>query len=96
MRVFNNAGVKTYLKNARDLIKVCYLRTSIEYRLKRMIARMDDPKEIEKRIQNDDLIFNKELETLADWVIDSNDISPIRWSATNLGRKDCRACLSDS
>ena len=40
-----------------------------------MIERLDDPKEIEKRIKNDDLIFNKELETIVDWVIDSNDIS---------------------
>ena len=40
-----------------------------------MIQRHDDPKEIEKRINSDDLIFNQELETLADWVIDSNEIS---------------------
>ena len=73
--ILEPAGVKAYVQKAKELIKICYLRTSIEYRLKRMIARMDDPKEIEKRIQNDDLIFNKELETLADWVIDSNDIS---------------------
>lgn len=73
--ILEPAGVKTYHKQAKDLIKICYLRTSVEYRLKRMIQRHDDPKEIEKRINSDDLIFNQELETLADWVIDSNEIS---------------------
>lgn len=73
--ILEPAGVKAYVNKAKDLIKICYLRTSIDYRLKRMIERHDDPKEIEKRIQNDDKIFNQELETLADWVIDSNEIS---------------------
>lgn len=73
--ILEPAGVKTYVQKAKELIKICYLKTSIEYRLKRMIARLDDPKEIEKRIKNDDLIFNEELEQIADWVIDSNDIS---------------------
>lgn len=73
--ILEPAGVKTYHQQAKDLIKICYLRTSVEYRLKRMIQRHDDPKEIEKRINSDDLIFNQELETLADWVIDSNEIS---------------------
>lgn len=73
--ILEPAGVKTYVHKARNLIKICYLRTSIDYRLKRMIERLDDPKEIEKRIKNDDLIFNQELETIVDWVIDSNDIS---------------------
>lgn len=72
--ILEPAGVKTYKKKASDIVKICYLKTSIEYRLKRMLERKDDPKEIEKRIQNDDLIFNEELEQLADWVIDSNDI----------------------
>ena len=73
--ILEPAGVKTYVQKAKELIKICYLKTSIEYRLKRMIARLDDSKEIEKRIKNDDLIFNEELEQIADWVIDSNDIS---------------------
>ena len=73
--ILEPAGVKTYVQKAKELIKICYLKTSIEYRLKRMIARLDDPKEIEKRNKNDDLIFNEELEQIADWVIDSNDIS---------------------
>lgn len=73
--ILEPAGVRAYVEKAKDLIKICYLRTSIEYRLRRMIERLDEPIEIEKRIKSDDLIFNKELETLADWVIDSNEIS---------------------
>ena len=68
-------GVKAYLKNVPNLIKICYLRTPLEYRLKRMIERGDPIDQINKRIESDDEIFNEELEKIADWTIDSNDIS---------------------
>jgi len=73
--ILEPSGVKTYLKKVPEKIKICYLRTPISYRKSRMIARGDDSVEIEKRILNDDLIFNESIEKVADWIIDSTDIS---------------------
>ncbi len=68
-------GVKNYLAKVRNEIKVCYLKTPIEYRLKRMQMRGDDPESIKKRLAGDDTIFTEELEELADWTILSDDIT---------------------
>lgn len=68
-------GVKTYLEKVPDKIKICYLRTPIEYRMKRMIERKDSLESINKRIHSDDEIFNSDLEAIVDWVIDSTDIT---------------------
>ena len=68
-------GVKNYLAKVPKEIKICYLKTPIEYRYKRMLARGDDEESIQKRLAGDDAIFTSELETLADWTILSDDIS---------------------
>ena len=73
--ILEPSGVKTYLQKVPDKVKVCYLRTPIEYRKIRMIERGDLEDQIKLRIDNDDLIFNEELESIANWVIDSNDIT---------------------
>ena len=73
--ILEPSGVKEYLKKVPDQIKICYLKTSIAVRLKRMISRGDEMRQIEKRIQNDDNIFNREIEEIADWVIDSDNVS---------------------
>lgn len=73
--ILEPSGVKTYLKKVPEKIKVCYLRTPIEYRKRRMIERGDLEDQIKLRIDNDDLIFNHELESIVNWVIDSNDIT---------------------
>lgn len=73
--ILEPSGVKTYLEKVPELVKIIYLRTPISYRLERMMARGDAIDSINLRIQNDDLIFTNELEDLANWVIDSTDIS---------------------
>lgn len=71
--ILEPSGVATYKEKAPELVKVCYLRTPIEIRLKRMIARGDSEEQIKKRIQNDDFIFNRKMEEMADWVINSDE-----------------------
>ena len=68
-------GVKNYLAKVRNEVKICYLKTPIEYRIKRMHERGDDEESISKRLAGDDAIFTSELEELADWTILSADIS---------------------
>ena len=64
-------GVKYYLENARDLIKVCYIKCPKEILRIRMIRRGDDAESIKLRLAKDDFIFNKEIRSLADWMIDT-------------------------
>ena len=69
--ILEPSGVMIYKEKAPCLVKICYLKTPIEIRLKRMMARGDDSEQIEKRIKNDDNIFNRKIENVADWVINS-------------------------
>ena len=73
--ILEPSGVKNYLKQVPDLIKICYLKTPVEYRIKRMLARGDSADSIKWRVESDDLIFNEELEQIANWTILSTDIS---------------------
>ena len=73
--ILEPSGVKTYLEKVPDQIKICYLRTPKDYRMKRMIERGDSSESINKRIDSDDEIFNSDLEAIVDWVIDSTDIT---------------------
>ena len=73
--ILEPSGVKNYLAKVRREVKVCYLKTPIEYRKKRMLARGDDLESINRRLAGDDAIFTPELEELADWTILSDDIS---------------------
>lgn len=68
-------GVLTYLEKARDIVKVCYLRTPVSARYDRMLFRGDNMDAIKQRIASDDTIFNEKIEQYADWIIDSINIS---------------------
>lgn len=68
-------GLKKYIEKARDKIKICYLKCSEEMRHLRMIKRKDQPESIKRRLKNDRLCFNKEIEQLADLVVDSENLS---------------------
>ncbi len=68
-------GLKAYCRLAKDRIKICYLRCPPVVREERMRRRGDAEASISKRLENDDVIFNPHIEALADWVIDSVDIS---------------------
>lgn len=67
--ILEPSGLKHYIKEAKDKIKICYINCSKEIRKQRMIKRGDAPENIKKRLLSDDVIFNAELNELADWVI---------------------------
>lgn len=64
-------GVKYYLENAPELVKVCYIRCPKEILRIRMIERGDEDESIKLRLAKDDFIFNKEIRSLANWMIDT-------------------------
>ncbi len=73
--ILEPSGLKHYIKEAKELIKICYITCDKDIRKQRMIKRGDDPESIKKRLINDDIIFNNELNDLADWVIIDRDYS---------------------
>lgn len=73
--ILEPSGLKHYIKHARENIKICYITCSKELREKRMISRGDSEENIKKRLSSDEIIFNAELNDLADWVIEDKDFS---------------------
>lgn len=73
--ILEPSGLKHYIKHARKNIKICYITCSEELREKRMIKRGDSEENIKKRLTSDRVIFNEELNELADWVIHDEDFS---------------------
>ena len=64
--------LKKYIEEAKDQIKIVFVRCSKEIRRIRMITRGDDLESIKKRLLNDDNVFSDEIKKLADFVIDSS------------------------
>ena len=56
-------GLKSYLEKARNQITVIFIRCSKPIRRIRMIERLD----------SDDIVFNENIQALADYVIDSSN-----------------------
>lgn len=52
-----------------------YIDATLETRKERMILRKDDPKEILKRIQNDDLYFEDAKKEASHMIVNNNDTS---------------------
>ena len=73
--ILEPSGLKHYIREAKELIKICYITCDKEIRKERMIKRGDDIESIKKRLVSDDVIFNSELNDLADWVIYDKDYS---------------------
>lgn len=67
--ILEPTGLKQYLAKMRDKVKVCFLSCPKEIRFERMIKRGDSLEVIERRLANDDAIFNEEISSIADWVI---------------------------
>ena len=65
-------GLKHYLEKLPNDVKVAFLRCSKEIVRIRMQERGDDPSVIEKRLLLDGDVFNKEVMSLADFVIDTS------------------------
>lgn len=69
--ILEPTGLKHYLNEARDLIKVVVLRCSKEVLGIRMAIRGDKPEDIKRRLDGDGAVFTKEVEQLADLVLDT-------------------------
>ena len=70
--ILESEGLKKYIDEAKNQIKIVFVRCSKEIRRIRMITRGDDLESIKKRLLNDDNVFNDEIKKLADFVIDSS------------------------
>lgn len=71
--IIEKDGLKAYLKEARDKIKIIYIQCSKPIRRLRMIERKDDEASINRRLANDDLVFDQEARNLADYIIDTSN-----------------------
>lgn len=67
------SGLKAYIKEAREKIKIVFISCSKAIRKKRMINRQDNEESIKKRLANDDEIFSDEIKQLADFVVDTTN-----------------------
>lgn len=73
--ILEPSGIKHYLSTLRDQVVVIYLDCSKELRKQRMMLRGDSLEQIEKRLLLDDEVFNEDIKKLADYVIDTSNIS---------------------
>ena len=69
--ILEPTGLKHYLLEARDQIKVVFLKCSKEVLGIRMKIRGDKNEDIMKRLASDGNVFNSEVSKLADLVIDT-------------------------
>ena len=68
-------GLLSYLKMHDKRIVTFYIECKEDVRKKRMEERKDNPLDIEKRLENDKLVFTKDIENEVDFVIDSSSLS---------------------
>ncbi len=68
-------GLKKYVEQAHDKVKICFLKCSEETRRIRMVKRKDQPDSIKRRLKSDRLCFTDEIESMADLIIDSENLS---------------------
>lgn len=69
--ILEPTGLKHYLAEARDLIKVVFLKCSREVLRIRMKNRGDKEEDINKRLASDGSVFSNEVSKLADLVLDT-------------------------
>lgn len=71
--IIEKEGLKKYIAHAKEKIVIILIRCSKPIRRLRMLGRLDELECIEKRLQNDDIIFNEELLSLVDYVIETSN-----------------------
>mgnify|MGYP004638437231 CR=1 FL=1 len=64
-------GLSHYLKVARELVTIVFLKTSPEVLRIRMLNRGDAYDDVMRRVKNDQLVFNQNVKNLADLVVDT-------------------------
>lgn len=70
--ILEPTGLKHYLKEKTKEFVVVFLETSIDVLKMRMINRGDKLEDIKYRLHNDTNLFNEEIKTMADLVIDTS------------------------
>lgn len=65
-------GANTLINQLENDVFVVYVKASEEIRRQRMYQRLDDPKLIEKRIENDRLVFKEENISRIDMVLNND------------------------
>ena len=70
--ILEPTGLKHYLNKIKDDVKVVFLRCSREIVRIRMQGRGDHFEIINKRLDLDEKVFNKEVMKLADWIVDTS------------------------
>ena len=70
--ILEPTGLKHYLNKIKDEVKVVFLRCSRDIVRIRMQGRGDHFEIIDKRLDLDEKVFNKEVMKLADWVVDTS------------------------
>ena len=73
MVIIEKEGLKKYIAHAREKIVIIFIRCSKPIRRLRMVGRLDEPDCIEKRLQSDDVVFDEELLSLVDYVIETSN-----------------------
>lgn len=71
--IIEKEGLKKYIAHAREKIVIIFIRCSKPIRRLRMVGRLDEPDCIEKRLQSDDVVFDEELLSLVDYVIETSN-----------------------
>ena len=65
-------GANTLINQLKNDVFVVYVKASEDIRRQRMYQRLDDPKLIEKRIENDRAVFKEEHITRIDMVLNND------------------------
>lgn len=69
--ILEQSGLKHYIKEAREKIKIVFLRCSANVLRIRMLKRGDKEEDIQRRLKSDKEVFHQDIAKLADWVIDT-------------------------
>lgn len=70
--ILESSGLRNYIKEARNQIKIVFLRCSNNILRLRMLKRGDSIESVNKRLTSDKDVFSSEIALLADWVVDSS------------------------
>lgn len=70
--ILESSGLRNYIKEARDQIKIVFLRCSSNILRLRMLKRGDSIESVNKRLSSDKSVFSNEIAMLADWIVDSS------------------------
>ena len=72
--IVDPSGANAFVEKAADKVVVFLIETPKDIRKERMLKRKDHPKDIEKRLKHDDLIFDQSQLDRVDYVIENNKV----------------------